>query len=76
MTNTDVVKKLIGPIRPIGESHTDAQRMENLKAMCDLVDGLLDEINDVAQLRFNHEHSVKEAAMHAQSFLNRIVQSF
>ena len=37
----DVVKKLIGPIEPVGESHTDEKRFENLKALTELVDSLL-----------------------------------
>ena len=27
----DVVRKLVGPISPIGESHADEKRFENLK---------------------------------------------
>ena len=41
MTNTDVVKKLIGKINPIGETNTDNERFENLKAMCELVNNLI-----------------------------------
>lgn len=31
MTNTDVIKKLIGKINTIGETNTDNERFENLK---------------------------------------------
>ena len=48
MTNTDVVKKLIGNVQPYGASHIDEQRFENLKAMCELVGDLMEEIKDAA----------------------------
>ncbi len=34
MNNFDVVKKLIGEVRPVGETNTDNARFENLKALC------------------------------------------
>ena len=38
MTNYDVVKKLIGEVRPVGETNEDNRRLENLKALCELMD--------------------------------------
>lgn len=32
----EVVTKLVGPIDPAGETHTDKKRFENLKVMCDV----------------------------------------
>jgi hypothetical protein len=70
MTHTDVVKKLIGNINPIGQSSVDEERFNNLKDMCDLVNNLVGLIDDVAWLnRDSHEHSVMKARDYAKSFL-------
>lgn len=43
----DVVRKLIGPVNPIGESNTDEERFENLKTLTELVDFLVGDIDQV-----------------------------
>ncbi len=48
MTNYDVVKKLIGDIRPIGDASRDPHRLENLKAMCELMNEIHSAIDAVA----------------------------
>ena len=74
MTNTDVVKKLIGSINPVGESDTDDERYENLKEMCVLVDNLITHIDDMAYLnRHLQEYSVKRAVKYASTFLTKTV---
>ena len=74
MTNTDVVKKLIGSINPVGESDIDDERYENLKEMCVLVDNLITDIDDMAFLnRHAQEYSVKRAAKYASTFLAKTV---
>ena len=40
----EVVKRLVGPIEPIGETQADAERLENLNDMITLLDDLLDGI--------------------------------
>jgi len=44
----EIVKKLVGNINPVGETHTDNARFENLKVMTGLVDALLTDIDTVA----------------------------
>lgn len=74
MTNTDVVKKLIGNINPIGETNTDNERFENLKAMCELVNNLITEIDDIAYKNEDaREFSVKRASEYASNFLTKTV---
>ena len=48
MTNYDVVKKLIGNVRPEGDSSTDYEILENLKALCELHAEIHKEIDDIA----------------------------
>lgn len=72
MDNFDVVKKLIGPIEPIGCSNIDSQRFENLKAMTELVGKILIEINIVASYKDRVEHSLNKAGKFASEFLSEI----
>ena len=74
MTNTDVVKKLIGKINPIGETNTDNERFENLKAMCELVNNLIIDIDDMAyQNKDSRKYSVKRASEYASNFLTKTI---
>ena len=73
MNNTEIVEKLIGPIRPVGETNADNASFENLKAMCELVDNLLTKIDAVAyDNRDSREFSVKRSADHASDFMTKI----
>ena len=68
----DVVGKLIGPIEPLGQSHTDEKRFENLKALTELVDSLLNDICAVGQCKNQHEASLKKAGEVADEFYGSI----
>ena len=71
MTNTEVVKKLVGNVQPYGATHIDDERFENLKAMCELVNDLVTEIDRVAyENKDRHEYSMKQMADYASNFLS------
>ena len=66
----EVVKRLIGPVRPVGETRTDADRLENLKKAGAVVDYLLEEIGEVATINKDRvEYSRKSAAEEALEIL-------
>ena len=69
MTHLEIVKKLIGEIKPVGESHTDEKRLENLKQTCDLVNDLVAEIELVSKNKDRHEHSMRVMGEYAYNFL-------
>lgn len=48
MTHTDIVRKLIGPIKPLGDSNRDDERLENVKSMCKLLNELYQDVVDIA----------------------------
>ena len=75
MDNHEIVKKLVGKIYPVGETNADNIRFENLKAMTELVDDLLTDINWVAQQNNRHEYSMNRAGQFAASFLDEIRKS-
>jgi hypothetical protein len=63
MTHLEIVKKLIGDIRPIGKSEVDAERFENLKAMCKLADAV------GFDFRNDKEGSIRKCSDYAQKFM-------
>lgn len=68
----DVVCKLVGPIDPVGETNTDNTRFENLKVMCDLVEALVTDIDNVSYThQGSYEYSRKRAADFAADFMTR-----
>ena len=68
----EIVKKLVGKINPIGETTTDNERFENLRVLCDLVENLIIDIDNVNyQNKQSHEYSVKRAAEYADNFLSK-----
>lgn len=69
----DVVTKLIGEIEPVGASHIDPKRLENLKEMTQLVKELL---TDIECVRYDnssmHEDSIRKAVDHVKCFYDDI----
>lgn len=73
LTVHEIVKKLVGPISPVGETTADNRRFENLKAMTQVVDRLLFDINEVAVYNNGrHEYSMKRAGEYAGQFLDNV----
>jgi hypothetical protein len=73
MTHLEIVNKLIGPIRPVGETNTDAERFENLKALCELADGILEQIHSVAtDFKDRPEFSMARSGKSAKAFLENM----
>ena len=69
-TITEVVKRLVGDIKPKGETNIDDDRFENLKVMFELVNNLVYEIDSVAyDNKDKHEFSMKRAGEYASNFL-------
>ena len=66
----DVVKKLVGDIKPIGDSWKDSETFENLKVMCDLVNHLTGQIESVYESnKGDNQASVLKSANYAGKFL-------
>ena len=66
----EIVMKLVGPIDPVGESHTDTKRLENLKELNDVILSLMAEVEGVLNSNESvHEYSRKEAANKARKLI-------
>ena len=69
----DVVKKFVGEIEPVGASHIDKDRLENLKVMIKLVDDLHTDLDTVAYENKNcHQDSIKQAVKLINEFFDRL----
>ena len=49
----EIVKKLVGSITPIGETTTDNERFENLQVICNLVENLIMDLDDMVYYNRN-----------------------
>jgi len=68
----EVVKRLIGPIQPVGESHTDKDRLENMKEYTELARKMVIDINTVAFNKDSHMHSVRLVGEEAHEFCREL----
>ena len=64
-----IIQKLIGRIEPVGESHTDANRFENLKEHAHLTELMVDDLRRVANYKDRHEASMSKAGKYAAEIL-------
>jgi hypothetical protein len=71
----EVVKKLIGPIQPIGKTSVDQIRFNNLQQMTRLIDLLLGDVDRVSVNKGRPEHSMNKAGEYAVNFVDDIMGS-
>lgn len=68
----EIVMRLIGPVNPVGDSCKDVVRLQNLNALTELVEALLDTIVDVAKSADRQEASMRSIGRHAREFLDGV----
>jgi hypothetical protein len=69
----DIVVKLIGSVKPVGESNTDSTRLVNLQNRIELVNKLLTDIVDVYRMENYHQGSIQKAQEEANKYLQSLV---
>ena len=73
MTNYDIVKKLIGDVRPKGDASRDYQILENLKELIKLHAEIHKAIDDVAyDFRDDKQASIKMCHQEASKYLDSL----
>jgi len=73
MENYDVVKKLIGDVRPKGDASRDYQILENLKALIKLHAEIHKAIDDVAyDFRDDKQGTVVMCQQEAQKYIDSL----
>lgn len=75
MTHYEIVKRLIGPIIPIGDTNADRDRYKNLEDTIDLVDRLIFDINDAGLSHNRPEASMKKIGETANKYLEDLKDS-
>ena len=70
----EIVMKLNGCVQPVGETHSDSARFENLERLCELTERLMVEIRQVSHCAERHEASMAAAGKAAQNFIRNIEQ--
>ncbi len=68
----ELVTKLSGKIEPLGESHEDDFRFENLENTIELTEKLIQDIIMVARWKDHHAHSIDKAGTRADEFINHL----
>lgn len=66
----EVVKKLIGPVDPVGDSSIDAERFENLMVLASLVEDLVGDLSLVASGKTSGMGSFQKAGRYSSDFLD------
>lgn len=65
----EMVMKLTGPIRAVGETNEDARRHDNLEVLIDVLEHLLNEVSDAATAATRQEASMQKIGVTARDFL-------
>ena len=68
----EVVRKLIGPIQPVGETNADSRRLANLEVLLDILGDLLEDVREAARQSDRSESSVRAIGYKARDFLNEL----
>jgi hypothetical protein len=71
-TTVELVRKLIGPIVPIGDAAMDERRLPRIQEMSELAEDLLCQLMETAQFRNRYEASMRHAGEDAWSCLKGI----
>lgn len=67
----EIVTKIVGEVRPTGDSSRDLERLKNLKELCELTNELVALIDDIrTNNHHSHEHSVKLISDYAGNFID------
>jgi hypothetical protein len=65
----DLVMRIIGPVMPVGETHVDDSRLENLKSLIWLIGKLDDKVCEIIlENRYRKEASVLRACQTAWDY--------
>ena len=72
----ELVKELVGPIEPVGETEMDHVRLGNLRKMIAVTNMLLFQIDAVVHYKENYQASMKKAGSTADQFMKEIKENY
>ena len=71
-TTYEIVNRLIGPFRPLGDASCDMDRLMRLDEVIDLTRSLFEDIRSVSETIHNGEESIMNARKMAAKFLEEL----
>jgi hypothetical protein len=71
-TTVELVRKLIGPINPVGETNLDEKRLPRIQEVSELAEDLLGQLVETARFKDRHEASMRRAGEDAWKCLENI----
>lgn len=72
----DIVFKLIGEIEPVGKTHVDDARFNNLQTVLNTLDVLIDEVTFVMPYEDRFEYSMQRAGKEVRAWINEKYNQF
>jgi hypothetical protein len=75
-TIVEIIDKLVGKVEPVGETHVDNKRFENLQKLCGILDHYSVVVSDVSNLKNRQEYSIKRSGEFAENFKKETVDYF
>ncbi len=75
MNLPEIVKKLTGPIQPVGESNADHTRIENLDKVIELTESLLNDLIKASTNANRYEASMKSIGVRARTALREMMDN-
>lgn len=76
MTLYEIVNKLIGQVKPIGETESDNKSFDNLHQMLELIEQLMKDVADVSSFAKRTEYSMQRSGKLAEKFMEYIKEEF
>ena len=74
-TLEEMVMRVVGPIEPIGETHADKERLQNLENLLELVDRLIFKIDRLQGFANRPEDSMAIIGKRARRFLEQLSEA-
>ena len=75
MTHSEIIRKLIGPVMPVGETREDEARLANIMAMSAVLLDLLDDLTEAVKSAGRHEMSMAKIGKYAADTLGIVRES-
>lgn len=75
MTYYEIIKRLIGPVNPVGDTYEDKKRFKNLRETAEIIDRLIFDVSSVTHDKDHHIESIAKAGKFADRFLINLYDS-
>lgn len=71
----EIIRKLNGPIEPLGDAADDWNRYQNMEDLAVVIDALVDDMCEVSACRYAQEASLRKAGERAHLLLSDVAET-